>query len=206
MYVEEWRLCCGSHWLAVGLFSIFAVPACLTMTLGNPMHPETIAYQLELCHRVLDLNTQDVSHEESLAGPERGGSCLNQVVGHITRTRNMALGTMGQKSPYPMEDFDVYDDRTGVPFSREKALPFDELKRRYEAMQEPLVKAIKGMPAELMGVKPPRPFTGAPDETIGSNLATFVFHESYHVGQTGVLRRVAGKPGVIKPPKVPASR
>ena len=167
------------------------------------MHSKTLAYQLELSHRVLDMNTRDVSHEESLAQPERGGSCLNQVVGHITRTRNMALGTMGQKSPYPMEEFDPYDDRTGVPFSREKALPFDELTRRFKAMQEPLVNAIRGMPPEVLAMKPPRPFTGAPDETVGSSLATFVFHESYHVGQTGVLRRVAGKPGVIKPPKVP---
>ena len=66
--------------------------------------------------------------------------------------------------------------------------------------QEPLVKAISAMPAELLASKPPRNMTGDPNETVGSNLATFVFHESYHVGQTGVLRRVAGKPGVIKPP------
>jgi uncharacterized damage-inducible protein DinB len=112
----------------------------------------------------------------------------------------MALGTMGQKSPYPMSDFDPYDERTGVPFSRENALPIEELRRRYNAMQEPLVKAISAMPAELLASKPPRSMTGDLNETVGSNLATFVFHESYHVGQTGVLRRVAGKPGVIKPP------
>lgn len=168
------------------------------------MHAKTLAHQLELSSKVLDMNTKDVSHEESLVTPPKGGSCLNQVVGHMTRTRNMALGNMGQKSPYPMEDFNPYDDRTGVPFSRENALPFDELRRRYKAMQEPLVSAIKGMPPEVLAAKPPRPFTGEPNETVGSNLATLVFHECYHVGQTGVLRRVAGKPGVIKPPKVPA--
>jgi hypothetical protein len=168
------------------------------------MHGKTLAYQLELSSKVMDLNTRDVSHEESLRTPPKGGSCLNQVLGHMTRTRNMALGGMGQKSPYPMEEFDPYDDRSGVPFSRERALPFDELRRRYMAMQEPLVNALKAMPPEVMAAKPPRPFTGDPNETVGSNLATFVFHECYHVGQTGVLRRVAGKPGVIKPPKVPA--
>ena len=167
------------------------------------MHAKTLAYQLELSSKVLEMNTKDVSHEESLLTPPKGGSCLNQVVGHMTRTRNMALGNMGQKSPYPMEEFDPYDDRTGVPFSREKALPFDELRRRYKAMPEPLVRAITGMAPEVLATKPPRPFTGEPNETVGSNLATFVFHECYHVGQTGVLRRVAGKPGVIKPPKVP---
>jgi uncharacterized damage-inducible protein DinB len=168
------------------------------------MHAPTLTFQLELSNRLLEMNTADVSQEDSLATPPRGGSCLNQVVGHVTRTRNMALGTMGQKSPYPMEDFDPYDDRTGVPFRRDNALPIDELRRRFKAMQEPLIRAIKGMPAEVLAMKPPRPFTGEPNETIGSNLATFVFHECYHVGQTGVLRRVAGKPGVVKPPKVPA--
>jgi uncharacterized damage-inducible protein DinB len=168
------------------------------------MHAQTLAYQLELSRRLLEMNTRDVSHEESLITPPRGGSCLNQVVGHLTRTRNRALGSMGQKSLYSMEDFDPYDDRTGVPFSPENALPFDELKRRFTALQEPLVRVINGMSSETLGSKPPRPFTGEPNETIGRNLATFVFHECYHVGQTGVLRRVAGKPGVVKPPPEPA--
>jgi hypothetical protein len=164
------------------------------------MHTQTLAYQLELSNRILDMNTGDISHEESLVPPPKGGSCLNQVVGHLTRTRNMALGTMGQKSPYPMEEFDPYDDRTGVPFSRDKAMPFDELSRRFKAMQEPLVRTISGMPDHLLSMKPPRPLTGEPNETIGRNLATLVFHECYHVGQTGILRRVVGKSGVVKPP------
>jgi uncharacterized damage-inducible protein DinB len=168
------------------------------------MHAKTLVYQLGISSKVVEMNTGDVSHEESLVTPPKGGSCLNQVLGHITRTRNMALGTMGQKSPYPMEEFDPYDDRTGVPFSRERALPFEELRRRYQAMQEPLVRIIEGMSPEALASKPPRKFTGDPNETVGSNLATLVFHECYHVGQTGVLRRLAGKPGVIKPPKVPA--
>jgi uncharacterized damage-inducible protein DinB len=164
------------------------------------MHAKTLAYQLELTSRVLDMNTRDVSQEESLATPEEGGSCLNWVVGHMTRTRNMALGRMSQKAPFQMEDFAAYDDRGGVRFTPRAALPFDELMRRFKAMQEPLVNAIKGMSPEALAAAPQRKMTGAPDETVGSQLATFVFHESYHVGQTGVLRRVAGKPGVVKPP------
>ena len=167
------------------------------------MHAATIKLQLELCARVFERNVGDVSHEESLVAPEQGGSCLNWVVGHLTRTRNLALASMGQKSPYSMEDFAAYDDRGGVDFSRETALPMEELRRRYKAMQEPLVRAISGMSPEVLASKPPRNMTGDPNETVGSNFAIFVFHESYHVGQTGVLRRVAGKPGVIKPPGTP---
>jgi len=165
------------------------------------MDSQTLVYQLGLCHHIVELNTRDISHEESLIAPQQGGSCLNQVLGHVTRTRNMALRSMGQKPLYPMEEFDSYDDRTGVPFSRERALPFGELRSRYQALQELLVKAIGGMSPEALAAPPHRKMTGAPDETVGSQLATFVFHESYHVGQTGVLRRIAGKPGVVKPPK-----
>jgi uncharacterized damage-inducible protein DinB len=165
------------------------------------MHSQTLAFQLQLSQKVLEMNTRDVSHEESLLAPPNGGSCLNQLLGHLTRTRNMALGTMGQKPPYPMEEFDPYDDRTGVAFTRDRALPFDELRRRFNAIQEPLVRAITEMSPEVLAMKPPRPLTGDPNETVGSNLATLVFHECYHVGQTGILRRVAGKPGVLKPPR-----
>jgi uncharacterized damage-inducible protein DinB len=165
------------------------------------MHAKTLAYQLRLSGHVLELNLGDLSHEESLARPENGGNCLNWVLGHVTRTRNLALASMGQKPPFPMEDFDPYDERTGVRFTRETALPVDELKRRFKATQEPLVGVVEGMSPEALAARPPHNLTGDPDETVGSQLATFVFHESYHVGQTGVLRRVAGKPGVIKPPR-----
>ena len=68
-------------------------------------------------------------------------------------------------------------------------------------MQEPLLRTIEAMSPEVLASHPPRKFTNDLNETVGSNLATFVFHECYHVGQTGVLRRVAGKPGVVKPPE-----
>jgi uncharacterized damage-inducible protein DinB len=170
------------------------------------MSANMLAHQLEISSHVLDLNTKDLSQEESLARPERGGNCLNWVLGHLTRTRNMALASMGQKPPFPVEDFAAYDDRGGVPFSRETALPIEELRRRFKATQEPLVRAIKGMSPEVLAGRPPRNLTGDPNETVESQLATFTFHESYHVGQTGVLRRVAGKPGVIKPPEQTATR
>jgi len=141
------------------------------------MHAATIKLQLELCARVFEKNVGDVSHEESLAVSEQGGSCLNWVVGHMTRTRNLALASFNQKPPYPMQDFDAYDDRGGLEFTRETALPIDELRRRYKAMQEPLVRAIEGMPPEVLAGRPPKNMTGDPNETVGSNLVTFVFHE-----------------------------
>ncbi|MBU1676531.1 DinB family protein, partial [bacterium] len=46
----------------------------------------------------------------------------------------------------------------------------------------------------------PAPFSPGNDETetVGSLLAGLAFHESYHCGQLGLLRRLLGKDGVIK--------
>jgi uncharacterized damage-inducible protein DinB len=36
------------------------------------------------------------------------------------------------------------------------------------------------------------------ESTMGKQLAFYQFHETYHVGQTGLLRRIGGKEGVIR--------
>jgi uncharacterized damage-inducible protein DinB len=170
------------------------------------MHGKTIAYQFGLCSYVLEKNLEGISHQESLVTPQSGGSCLNWVVGHVSRARNQALELFGQKPMFPGEDFDAYDDNGGKQFTRESATPFEELKRRYKALQQPLVEGLNGMSDEAMARPAPFSPTGNPQETMESLLAAFAFHESYHIGQTGILRRIAGREGVIKPPKVAAGR
>jgi hypothetical protein len=46
----------------------------------------------------------------------------------------------------------------------------------------------------------PAPFSPSknPKETLRSLLTTVLFHQAYHSGQTGLLRRIAGKEGAIK--------
>jgi hypothetical protein len=68
------------------------------------------------------------------------------------------------------------------------------------------VTGLAGLPPESMDRPAPFSPTGNPKETVGSLLAAFAFHEAYHVGQTGILRRVIGREGVVKPPKIPAGR
>jgi uncharacterized damage-inducible protein DinB len=57
---------------------------------------------------------------------------------------------------------------------------------------------LSTLTAEAMGQPAPFSPSGNPDETVGSLVATVIFHQAYHSGQTGVLRRVSGKKGAIK--------
>jgi uncharacterized damage-inducible protein DinB len=170
------------------------------------MHTKTIAYQLGLCSYVLEKNLGGVTHQESLINPQPGGSCLNWIVGHLTRSRNSALRLLGEKPLYPAEELDAYDDNGGIPFRPEQAMQFEELKRRFKALQEPLVNGLHRLSPDMMDRPAPFSPTGNPQETIGSLLAAIAFHEAYHVGQSGILRRVIGREGVVKPPRVTASR
>ena len=170
------------------------------------MHTNTIAHQFGISSRVLEKNLEGVSHEESLVSPQAGGSCLNWVVGHLTRSRNQALALFGQKPIFPTEEFDTYDDNGGKPFRPETAVAFDELKRRFKALQEPLVNGLNALAPEAMDRPAPFSPTGNPKETVGSLLVSLAFHEAYHVGQTGILRRIVGREGVIKPPRIPVAR
>jgi len=170
------------------------------------MHAKTIAYQFGLCSHILERNLAGLSHEESLINPQPAGSCLNWVLGHVTRTRNRALSLVGGRPLFANEEFDAYDDNGGVTFQAETAIHLDELKRRFKALQEPLVSGLDSMSIEAMDKPAPVSPTGNPNETVGSLLAALAFHEAYHVGQTGMLRRIVGREGVVKPPRVPATK
>jgi len=164
---------------------------------------ETLVTQFGLAHYVVLKNVEGLSHADSLVQPEPGGNCLNWVLGHIVRTRNEALGLVGKKPLLPVEKFELYASTPIQDGSR--ALPFAQLLRDYEALQQPWIEGLRGMPAQALTGPAPFTPTGNPQETVGSLLVAIVFHESYHSGQLGLLRRLVGKAGVIKPPARAAS-
>jgi uncharacterized damage-inducible protein DinB len=166
------------------------------------MDTKTLTYQLGLTNFVMEQNLRELSQEDSLVEPRKSGNCLNWVLGHLTRTRLQALALLGQQPPFPIEDFKAYSGEE--PFCREDALPFEELQRRFKAVGEPLERGLEAMSEEELAKPAPFSPSDDPKETIGSLLAAIAFHEAYHAGQVGLLRRVVGREGVVKPPKIPA--
>lgn len=160
------------------------------------MGPELLADQFSYNHRVLEVNTQGLSQEDSLASPATGGNCINWVVGHVVATRNGILELLGHEPIWSSERAAPYR-RGSEPITAASALPLPELLADFAASQKTLVKALSDLSDEDLIVKSPTTFFKGDAETVGSALAAFAFHEAYHVGQTGVLRRVAGKEGAI---------
>lgn len=158
------------------------------------MIPEVVAGQFGASMGVTMRNIDGVTHEDSLNQPQPAGNCLNWVLGHIIGARNNMLKILGERP--------LWEDGVAGPYQRHgepltdasKALPWDRLVADYKASQEIVLRALQQMPPERLAEKAPFSPTSNPNETIGSLLWTFAFHEAYHAGQIGVLRRIAGKP------------
>ena len=161
------------------------------------MDPQVLAFQFGIGAFVLQRNLQDVTNEESLRQPKPGGNTMNWIVGHIVRTRNQALALLGAKPPFEDDDFAAY----GVNGSAAgKTLQLDELKQRFEILGPMLDGALRGSSPEQLSTAAPFSPTGNPQETLGTLLASIAFHEAYHLGQTGLSRRLLGKPGALLAP------
>jgi len=158
------------------------------------MSPETFLMQLQMCHDVVKANVGEITHEESLKQPAPAGNCLNWVLGHLVATRSKFLRGLGGEPVWDEVDCARYDRHAAPIKSASEAKPLEEIWKAYEASQQRLRKTVSGLTPQQLSRRAPFSPSNSPDETVGSLLAVFAFHDAYHTGQTGVLRRIVGRP------------
>jgi uncharacterized damage-inducible protein DinB len=144
----------------------------------------------------LEMNLKDLSHEDTLLQPPGGGNCMNWVIGHVLATRSQLFVMLGLE-PFWSEDQTRVYERGSRPLTEpQQALPLDELRAKFRESQEVLLARLPEVtPAELETPLPePGEILG---DTVGSAADFLQWHEGYHMGQIGTLRRLAGRDGVI---------
>ena len=162
------------------------------------MNSKALAVQFQFTHLVFKRNVQDVSHEESMTLPQPGGNCLNWVAGHITATRDHLLGLLGDEPVWTSENKKKYV-RGSAPWTNgQDAERLETILERFDESQKRLVAKIHNLDEFALSAPVPQDKNAFGVDNMGELLATFAFHESYHVGQTGILRRWLGKEGAIK--------
>ena len=158
---------------------------------GQPRAADTFQLQLKFTESVIRKNVGDVTHEESLRSFQPAGNGLNWVLGHLVAIRSQLLVPLGGEPVWSTDECAPYD-RHAAPFtgtSKPKLLA--EIWRAFELTQTRLLEvAARLTPAELAEAVP----AGTPAKTRGELLAVLGFHDAYHAGQTGVIRRLLGKP------------
>ncbi len=138
---------------------------------------------------VLNMNTEGLSHEDSLLQPPQvEANCLNWVVGHILANRNLALRLLGWQPLWSDEVVARYQRGSeAVGAGSMDALPFSILLADLVRSQEVLATALAQAAPEILEA----PYSEK--QTVGQRLMGLAWHEAYHAGQTDYLRRLAGK-------------
>ncbi len=146
----------------------------------------------------INRNLTDVTEEESLVSPPLGGNSLNWVLGHIVVYRGTVLRLAGEEPV--CSDVEAVPYRRGAtPSAGDKLLDMATLRGYLEDSQQRLLPALAAMSEEKLSQPVPESMRGGPlNGSVGDGLMRLQFHESYHAGQLGLLRRVAGKDGAIR--------
>jgi len=162
----------------------------------NTALTETLSTQFGMSSFIAAKNLEGITNEESLVRAVPAGNHTNWLVGHIVATRCALLPALRQEPVWGEETVSLY--RRGSSGADDAPyLPFDEVVRAFHASQERILAGVASLSEEELAA--PAPFSpGGGPETLGSLLTKSAIHEGYHLGQTGILRRVIGKQGAIK--------
>jgi uncharacterized damage-inducible protein DinB len=153
---------------------------------------------------VLRLNTQlllnclaGMADADARRQPGEQGNHFAFIVAHLVDTRHFIANLLGAPLPNPLEPLLANARKLAdVP----ELPPLGTLEAAWEAVSAHLAVVIERLDtAQLAQVS--RAFPGS-DGTLLGNLAFLVQHDSYHIGQLGLLRRQLGYPSMsyaIKP-------
>ena len=78
------------------------------------------------------------------------------------------------------------------------AIDFVKLLAAWNQASERVDAGLAGLDPDMLDQPVPNSPSGISDETVRSLITTVMFHQAYHAGQTGVLRRIAGREGAIR--------
>jgi len=155
------------------------------------MTPEALQLLFGYSHHAIGVNVRDLTHQESLIGPESGGNCANWVLGHIVQNRGAVLSLLGEEPVWDAAEGERYKRGSAPLAPAAGAKPFAEILASLDRSQERLVAGLSRVKAADLG-------SAGTKGTLAAKLAGLQFHEAYHAGQLGLLRRIAGKEGAIK--------
>ena len=141
--------------------------------------------------RIVHAQADGLTHEQSLTQTEYNVNCLNWVVGHIVASRSGLLRRLGaepamteeQAAPYERESDPITGDGPHV-------VRFEELLEMLDGTQDAFDEMLGAATEEWLAEETPV----APDRTSRrvSQLMFIYFHDTYHTGQTDLLRQMSG--------------
>ncbi len=141
---------------------------------------------------IIKMQTEGLSQADSLLQLPFRANCMNWVVGHIVTNRHNVLKLLDGAHPVEAGRVERYR-RESKPVTGPEAgvLPLAELLALLEQAQAQLAARLADIQASAL--EQPVAFFGNRSMSVAEWLLFFYFHDTYHTGQTEILRQAAGK-------------
>jgi hypothetical protein len=155
------------------------------------INAQLMADHFALSLRSIHLQTEGLTHADSLLQLPFRGNCMNWTLGHLLLSREEILELLGAPRLFSTEAFERYaegsapilKDEPGVIYMEELLEMLDEHARDFS---EVLVNTSDETYATEVQV-------GENTRTLAGRVLFYFFHESTHVGELAILRQLAGK-------------
>ncbi len=141
--------------------------------------------------RILKMQTDGLTHEDSLVQLPFRANCMNWIAGHLVVNRNNVLKLLDAEDliePISVERYRRDSDPV-TPESTD-ALPLDQLLQLLEDAQIKIADLLEEVTPETLERK--LAFFGNTEMTVAEWLLFFYFHDTYHTGQAEIYRQAAG--------------
>lgn len=140
---------------------------------------------------IIRRQAEGLSHRDSLIQLPFRANCLNWVVGHILNNRRTIFQLLDRIDLISDLDLTRYQ-REAEPILEEGpgVHPLTLLLKELETSQERLDMLLSDMTGD--DFQRPVDFFGSGEKPLIDWLFFFYFHETYHTGQTELLRQAAG--------------
>jgi uncharacterized damage-inducible protein DinB len=140
--------------------------------------------------RIIQAQTESLSHAQCLLQLPFRGNCMNWVLGHIAENRNSLLLLLGEEPILSDKESARYKHGSEpVRADGEDVIPLERLLSLLQHSQERIAIAIPQLTADDLARKV-RDHRG--EITLANRLFFLYYHETYHTGQTELLRQLAG--------------
>lgn len=155
------------------------------------IHPAFLADSYRRNILVLKMQCKDLTQEQSLKQLPFRGNCMNWIVGHLVTNRNNVLKLL--EASDLIEDVDVsryQRESEPITFESVGVLTLDSLLEMLGRSQTHLDRLLEEISDEELDRK--IAFFGNKVMTVAEWLLFFLFHDTYHTGQSEILRQAAG--------------
>lgn len=154
--------------------------------------------QARMARDVVNANTHGLTHEESLVAPRPSGNRLNWVLGHLLSVYDGFLPLLKQEPVIGAAKLQRFARGAPPLENPADAIDFGKLLVAWNQASDRVDAGLASLDPDSLDRPAPNGPSGNPDETVRSLITTVMFHQAYHAGQTGVLRRIAGREGAIQ--------